>query len=139
MDLQAITLMEAYLIENLRKHGVANEELLNINDEMIERWETFDTNFDFSILKKLAKKDRDGYVSIIRNGYTVKFLTLNGLINLVQLKLAKTKEVDFAVHDNGISKLVVNEKEREQVEQILSSNWQVTETDEGLSIRSIVA
>src|SRR5690625_3780413 len=99
MSVQAITLMEAYIIENLRKHGVSNEELIHIDDHAIERWETLDDRVDFSILKELAEQTGDAFSSIIHEGYSVKFLTLNGLINLIQLKFDKERNVDFDVHD----------------------------------------
>lgn len=137
MNVQAITLMEAYIIENLRKHGVSNEELIAINDRAIDEWEKLATGFDFAILTALAEQSGEQFSSIINDGYTVKFLTLNGLVNLVQLKLDQTKNVDFHVHEDGISNLVVDASERKQVEQILSPNWQVTATDNRLSIRSV--
>ena|SRR5690625_3664048 len=95
MELQSITLMEAYIIENLRKHGISNEELININEEAIEQWRQLNDRFDYTILKRLAEQSGDQYSLIINEGYRVKFLTLNGLINLVQLKLGKERVVDL--------------------------------------------
>lgn len=66
----------------------------------------------------------------------MKFLTLNGLVNLVQMKVGQFRDKDFTVHDDGISGLFVDSDERKQVEQILSRNWKVMEEDERLSIRS---
>lgn len=137
MGLQAITLMEAYIIENLRKNGVSNEELLHMDEQSLSNWKMFEDRFDYTILKKLAKQRGDQFSSIINEGYTVKFLTLNGLINLIQLKLGKNRDVDFAVHKDGISKLVVDNNDLDEVRKILSPNWKVTEKRDGLSIRSV--
>lgn len=137
MALQAITLMEAYIIENLRKHGVSDEELLHINEQSISKWQQLDERFDYTLLEKLAVKSGDKFSSIINEGYTVKFLTLNGLINLIQLKLGKKRDLDFVVHEDGIRNLVVNANELKVVQQILSPNWEVVEESDGLTIRSI--
>lgn len=136
MALVGITLMEAYMIENLRKNGITNEEIVHINDQRISNWKDVDDRFDYTVLQELAEQMGDQFASIIYEGYTVKFLTLNGLINLIQLKLGKQRDTDFVVHKDGISNLVVNAKELTIVQQILSPNWKVSEADDGISIRS---
>lgn len=78
----------------------------------------------------------NAFAEIIHKGYRVKFLTLNVLINLIQLKLGKKRDVDFIVHDDGISKLAVDSSERPVVEKILSPNWKMIDSNDGLSIRS---
>jgi len=138
VGIQAITLMEAYIIENLRKHGISNEELLHINEQKIAKWKSLDDRFDFTLLQKLKAESNEKYSLIINEGYTVKFLTLNGLINLIELKLGKKRDVDFDVHEDGISKLIVDANERNEVKKILSPNWQMTEKSDGISIRSKV-
>jgi len=129
--------MEAYIIENLRKQDVSNEELLHINEQAISKWQKLDDRFDYTILKKLAEQSGDQFTLIINEGYRVKFLTLNGLINLIQLKLEKKRDTDFVVHEDGISNLVLDSHERQVVRQILSPNWKVTEESDRLSIRSM--
>lgn len=136
MKVQAITLMEAYIIENLRRHGVSNDELLHMDEHAISEWERLDDRFDYTLLKELKEQSADQYSSIINDGYTVKFLTLNGLINLLDLKLAKKKDVDFTVHDDGIRNLIVDAKEKEEIQKILSPNWKISEENNRISIRS---
>ena len=136
MKTEAITLMEAYIIENLRKQGVSNDELIAVNDEAIEQWKTVNESYDYTLLEELSKQNRESFSAVINNGYKVKFLTLNGLVNLIQLKLDKTKEVDFKVHDDGISELEVSEEQRNVIEQMISANWRIEENEQGLSVRS---
>src|SRR5690625_8005363 len=100
--------IEAYINEDLRKHGISNEELLHINEQAISKWQVVDDRFDYTILLKLAERSGDQFSLIINEGYTVKFLTLNGLINLIQLKLEKKWDADFMVYDDGDSNLVVD-------------------------------
>lgn len=139
MVVHAITLQAAYMIENLRKHGVSNDELIKIDNQAIERWKDLDIDFDFNVLKDLAEEDRDVYSSIILEGYQVKFLTLNGLINLVQLKFDKERDIDFTVHDDGISNLSLDESLYPEMNQFLSQNWKVIEANNRLAIRSVTS
>lgn len=137
MAVHTITLQAAYMIENLRKHGVSNKELIEINDQSIERWNDLKLDFDFNVLKELAETDQDAYSTIVRDGYQVKFLTINGLINLIQLKFDKKRDVDFTVHEDGISNLELDENQYSKLRQFLSQNWKVIETDNRLAIRSV--
>lgn len=137
MAVHTITLQAAYMIENLRKHDVSNKELIEINDQSIERWNDLKLDFDFNVLKELAETDQDAYSTIVRDGYQVKFLTINGLINLIQLKFDKKRDVDFTVHEDGISNLELDENQYSRVKQLLSQNWKVIETDRRLAIRSV--
>lgn len=139
MTIEAITLSEAYMIENLRKYGISNEALLEIDEAAVERWKDLDERFDFNVLKKMAKQNPKKYQSIIDDGYQVKFLTINGLINLIELKFKKQKEVDFKVLDDGISELVLDHADVVELKQFLSLNWQVIETSDHLAVRSVNA
>src|SRR5699024_12408452 len=105
MAVHTITLQAAYMIENLRKHGVSNEELIEINEQSIERWNDLKLDFDFNVLKELAETDQDAYSTIVRDGYQVKCLTINGLINLIHLKFDKKKDADITFHEFKITDL----------------------------------
>ena len=136
MSLQEITLMEAYIIENLRKNGVSDEEIVRVDDKLIDEWKALDDRYDYTLFKKLKEDMGDRFPAIVREGYRVKFLTINGLINLIELKIGKKRDVDFTVHEDGVSGLKVNEEELKVIEQILSLNWQVQKEGERISIRS---
>ncbi len=96
-------------------------------------------DFDFNVLKALAEENRDAYASIILEGYQVKFLTLNGLINLVQFKFDKERDVDFTVHEDGISNLRLDKSRYPEMKQFLSQNWKVIEADNLIAIRSVLS
>lgn len=137
MSTESITLKEAYIIENLRKKGVTNEQLLQIEDQNIDSWKEVIETDDFNMLKALATNNKESYLSIIKVGYKVKFLTIHGLINLIQLKFNKEKDVDFTVHENGISDLKLDENSLLEVKQFLSQNWKVIENGEFIEVRSV--
>lgn len=139
MTVESITLSEAYMIENLRKQGISNESLLKVDDASVERWKNLDDRFDFNVLKEMAFKEQEKYKSVIKDGYQVKFLTINGLINLIELKFNKQKEVDFKVLEDGISELVLDKAMIPLLKEFLSVNWKVIETGDYLAVRSINA
>src|SRR5699024_9699668 len=138
MTLEKISLMEAYIIETLRSTGVTNEELLRVNDTSIQTWSKVHENFDFTLLQSLAKNEA-AYESIIKEGYKIKFLTFNGLVNMLRLKFDKIPEKDFEKHEDSIGRLLVEKNRRSELEQILSPNWTIVSADDGtISIQSSV-
>jgi len=141
MDINKITLMDAYLIETLRSNGVSNDELLNqIRQQDISPWEKVKPNFDFTGLINLYEQDPKAFASILSDGYTVKFITMNGLKNLLKMKFDKIEERDFQLTDNGVSHLKVDEVIYPALKQMLSKNWiihELPEHDSSHSIREI--
>src|SRR5699024_2421487 len=125
------------MIENLKKQGISNSELINIEDQAIVRWNKLDLDFDFNILKELAEKNEEVFAEIISEGYQVKFLTLKGLIKLIQLKFDKQQDVDFPVHEDRISHLQLHKSRYPEVKQFLSPNWKVLEEDTLVTIRAV--
>ena len=77
MELQKISLMDAYMLETLRSKGVTNQELLESKDS--NAWNEFHPSFDFNDLLDLMEKDPAAFQTIVEDGYQVKFVTLNGL------------------------------------------------------------
>src|SRR5690625_85261 len=107
MGLNKITLMEAYLIETIRSHGVSNDYLLTqVEQEDISEWEELNTNFDFNGLITLRNQNPSAFEDIINEGYSIKFLTFNGLQNLLKLKFNKQSGKDFIIGEKGINHLV---------------------------------
>lgn len=138
MTLEKISLMEAYIIETLRSTGVTNDELLQVNDTSIQSWSNVHENFDFAVLQSLAK-NKEAYHSIVTEGYKIKFLTFNGLVNMLRLKFDKTPEKDFEKHEDYVEKVHMEKDQRVELEQILSPNWTIVSADDGtISIQSSV-
>lgn len=136
MALERITLMEAYIIENLKNTGVTNHELIQVNDASIKQWEKDYENFDFTLLQALAE-DEERLTSILEAGYQIKFLTFNGLINLLRLKFSKVPEQDFNQLEQGIEHLQVTEEQQATLKGMLSPNWTMITTAEAPTTISI--
>lgn len=129
MSAEKISLMDAYLIETLRKNGISDEEIIEVNDDRIEKWSPINEGFDFSQLKKLAANE-ESFASILQDGYTIKFLTYNGLMNLLRIRLDKKPERDFVKEEQGVRDLHVDSEQLATIKQMLSPNWTVTDTDD---------
>jgi len=119
--------MEAYLIETLRYHGVTNDQLLEkVECGDTSDWEQLNENFNFNELMLLREQNPTVFEKVLYEGYNIKFLTFNGLKNMLKLKFNKVPEKDFTVTKNGVKHLVMTNEELQTLRQILSSNWVVT-------------
>ena len=128
MELNKITLPEAYMIETIRSKGVSDQELLAaVESGDIGPWREFNANFDFTNLVTLAEKDPSKFKSIILDGYGVKFLTIYGLKNLLKFKLGLVEERDYQLTERGITDLKVEDGQLMIIKQFLSNNWTLEE------------
>jgi hypothetical protein len=127
MELQKISLMDAYMIETLRSKGVTDEEL--IEQKGIEVWNRLHDSFDFHDLIRLREKDPVAFQTIIEDGYQVKFVTFNGLKNLLKLKFNRMDEIDYQTTEKGVRGLYLNMEACNQLKTLLSKNWTVKEEE----------
>ena len=126
-----ITLMDAYMIETLRSNGISDSELLTqLELKDLSFLEKLKSNFDFNELLKLYEQDPSNFKSILTDGYTVKFITMKGLQNLLKMKFDKINERDYQLVDNLISYLTIEEAAYPALKQILSKNWVIQELSE---------
>ena len=130
-----ISLMEAYLIEYIRIKGISNDSIIaKITARDTAQFENLYPKMDFSQLTALAEKDLDAFKRIILEGYQVKFLTINGLKKLLELKLNKKADQDYTETAQGIFQLQVNADELKTIQQFISSQWQVSLNDDHVDI-----
>ncbi|HEY4600106.1 MAG TPA: hypothetical protein VIG73_02245 [Cerasibacillus sp.] len=128
MKTEKISLMDAYMIETLRRQGVSDEEMiLKIQLGDVSSWKNLHDKFDFNELIKLAERGKDGLEEIISEGYQISFITYPGLQQIIKLKFNKTKDRDYQLTDKGIKNLQLNERELAQLKQLLSMNWVVAD------------
>lgn len=126
-----ITLMEAYLIEILRKNNISDEEILqNTYERKLEQYEDLHETFNFTNLYPLAEE----LENILTNGYQIKFLTKPGLVNLLRMKYGKISGEDFIEKDTSIEQLTLTEKEQEDLANWLANNWKMVEDNNDVSI-----
>ncbi|MEK4484445.1 hypothetical protein MHH81_02500 [Psychrobacillus sp. FSL H8-0484] len=128
MENNKISMMDAFLIETLRSNGVSNDDILTkLEQNDLRTWENEYPNNRFSALITLFKEDKTKFKSILLDGYSVKFITMNGLKNLLKLKYDKIAERDYQLHENGMDFLDIDEQQLSSLKQLLSINWIIQE------------
>lgn len=130
-----ISLMEAYLIEFLRVKELSNDSIIaKTVAKDTAQFESYYPKMDFSLLTTLAEKDHNAFKRIILEGYQVKFLTINGLKKLLELKLNKVTEQDYHETEHGIFQLQVNPDELKIIQQFVSNQWQIRVDEDRVDI-----
>lgn len=133
-----ITLMEAYLIETLRSAGISEEEILSkFHSRKLEDFQHIREDFDFTLLYPLSDRGDDVLEVILQEGYEIKFLTIHGLINMLQLKFHKVEDEDYERNDFVLSKLLLNDEETRILQQLLSPNWQMEKEQNEIIIKPV--
>ena len=106
-----ISLPTVYKIETVRSKGVSNEELLaTLKTGDVSAWSDYNSNFEFNELVELYNNNPEEFKSMLENGYTVKFVTLPGLKNILKLKYGILEERDYQLTETGISGLQVDDE-----------------------------
>lgn len=128
MEKNKLSLMEAYMIETLRSNGVSNQDILmQIEKRDVNKWSAFNSKFPFKELIKLNEQDPERFQSILTDGYQVKFITFNGLKNLMKFKFGFEEDLHYQLTDNGITNLHVTDSQLAEIRQLLSMNWAIKE------------
>ncbi|WP_342513161.1 hypothetical protein MKY34_21595 [Sporosarcina sp. FSL K6-1522] len=129
MNTHKITMMDAYLIETLRSNGISNADLLaQLANNTTESWTAIDDTFDSAALLTLYTQDPSAFSAILADGYNVKFMTINGLRNLLRMRFDKVETRDYQLTDSGIIQLTFDMQQLPTLQQMLSKNWAIQET-----------
>lgn len=132
--MESITLMEAYAIETLRGSGISNEQIIkDIEKNDLTAFKAVKENMDFDAL--VALNESADFKSIINDGYKVKFLTFNGLKNLIKMRFGKFAEEDYQVEEFVLSGLVLTDQQKKDLENMLSANWTLEDEASGVTVR----
>lgn len=119
-----ISLKDAYIIETLRSNHVNDQEIIDrVEANDMTEWQVSGINIDVERLVQIGKEVN--IHSILEYGYSVKFVTFKGLLNLLKLKFHKEEELDYELTSNGIVGLRVDDNELATLRQILSQNWHI--------------
>lgn len=120
------------MVESLRSKGVSNEEIVTLVEQgNAGRLKEIEPRFDYDELVKAARKDLAAFRSALFDGYEVKFVTFNGLKNLLRMRFGKKEERDYVLTETGIRNLRLTSSELEQLSDMLSSNWVITSEGSG--------
>lgn len=128
-----INLMDAYVIETLRSHGISNQKILEAaENNKTESFHSVKDGMDYSLLDRLHEEGK--LQSILEDGYQVTFLTSNGLKNLIRMKYGRTAGEDFSFEDFTVEGLQISDDETAELEALLSQNWILKRSESGVSV-----
>lgn len=128
MEINKVTLMEAYMIETLRSKGMSNIELVTeLEQKNTNSLKSMDPNYDYTDLITLYERDKKAFTSILTDGYEVKFVTMGGLKGLLELKFGKIATRDYTLTDKGMEHLEIEAEDLQVLNQFLSKNWTIQE------------
>ncbi len=125
-----ISLMEAYIIETLKGYGISADEVeKRIAEQTLGEWQE-QFKYDFSLLEKM---DPDTLRTAFAGDYRIKFVTINGLKNLLRMRF-DIQDIHYREVENGLVNLSIDETIEMKIRSMLSSNWTVTRTGDDISI-----
>ena len=102
----------------------------------VTEWRKYNKQFDFEQLAHLAQKDEANFVSMINNGYRIKFLTFPGLQRMLSMKFGLEKDQDYKLVENGVTNVKVSESQLKEIEKVLSLNWKIKREETSVSIQN---
>lgn len=123
-DSMAISLMEAYIIETLKAHPYTYEEVAGFLQEGNLDVFAQDYKYDFTLLHNLYMTDEAAFKTAYTERYTVKYVTINGLVGLLRMRFGI--EEGITKQETSVTGIEVSPEVEEEIRFMLSSNWNVT-------------
>lgn len=131
----AISMMEAYTIELLKNHPYTFEQIRHYieNDELHILTNTY--TIDSDSLRELLNENAKEMEQAFAGDYQVKFMTINGLKNLLRLRFQLSEDqYELLPEGNGLRHLQVDSITEQQIRDMLSSNWKVERNGEQITL-----
>lgn len=130
MTTPTITLMDAYMMETLFSKDIQKEDFLHtMKERKLDKYMYFDDSFDYSELNSSVKDKEDLFEDAIKkNQYTISYLTIGGLKNLLNIKYGFVEEKDYILYDQKLENLTVNHKQLKEITALVKSAWRVIES-----------
>jgi hypothetical protein len=130
------------LLEAANAGGVDGDKLIEVlrNRDLqalkhIDKEET-----SWMYLFQYAEDHWESMIEAIHEGYTYKFITIRGLLNLIQTKFSFTEHKDFSLDDTSI-RLALNDEQLSFLQSRVPEQWIFVknETDDRFNFRAILA
>lgn len=122
---------EMMLLEAARAHGFVDEEIIHkLRTENRAAFADIEGGrFDFSDLFTLSKQDPLTIETAIREGYQIKFATVNGVKFLLNKRYGLVADQDYEVLETGLDRVRLADEALAWVRAALSPNWQMIELE----------
>lgn len=129
MTIPTITLMDAYMLETLFSKGIKKEAFIQaMKEKTIDQYAEFDDSFDYTRLSSSVYGKETLFEEAIRNQYTISYLTIGGLRNLLKIKYGFNDSEDYTLYDQKLEDLTIRTNQLEEIKTLVQSAWSVLET-----------
>ncbi|MBH0156128.1 hypothetical protein IHV10_07105 [Fictibacillus sp. 5RED26] len=112
------------LMESALAGGVSGERLLEVIEtkdyEALRHVGKEESSWTFFF--EFAEQNRETVVSAITSGYTFKFITIRGLLNLLQTKYKLKENEDFLMNESGID-MNLSDEQLDFLRSRIPSQW----------------
>jgi len=125
MNKAKVTINIAIMIEELRKQGVSNDEMISLlhkrdSKNFVEYGEGFP---DWGSFIAFYEKDQEQAVKAIEEGYCLTFLTKGSLQTLLRIKFDLQPENDYQVHEKYLDEIKMTTENFNILKFLLAPNW----------------
>lgn len=122
---------EMMLLETARANGFVDEEIIHKlrTGNRAAFAELEDGRYDFSELFTLAQRDPLTMETAIREGYQIKFATINGVQFLLHKRYGLAAGQDYTVLETGLDQVRLQDKALAWMRTTLSANWRIVELE----------
>lgn len=122
---------EMMLLESARASGFVDEEIIHKlrTDNRAAFAQVEGGRYDFSDLFELAQQDPLTIEAAIREGYQIKFTTINGVKFLLNKRYGLSAETDYAVQEAALDQIRLKDDALAAVHSTLSPNWRIVELE----------
>ncbi|MED1793071.1 hypothetical protein EDM59_16340 [Brevibacillus nitrificans] len=122
---------EMMLLETARANGFVDEEIIHKlrTDNRQAFADVEGGRYDFSDLFELAQQDPFTLETAIREGYQIKFTTINGVKFLLNKRFGLTAETDYQVQETALDQIRLTDDALAAVHSTLSPNWRIIELE----------
>jgi hypothetical protein len=126
-----LTQREAMLLEAARAHGFVDEEIIHKlrkgNPEPFLEIE--EGKYDFTPLFSLYEEDFELLEEAIREGYTIKYTTFNGIKFILNKRFGLQAPRDYECGEDYLDSLTIADKDLAWLRSTISSNWRFVEVN----------
>ncbi len=131
MSIVKLSQWEMMLLEAARASGFVDEEIIHKlrTDNRAAFADVEGGRFDFSDLFELAQQDLLTIETAIREGYQIKFTTINGVKFLLNKRYGLTADADYTVQETALDQIRLKDDALAAVHSTLSPNWRIIELE----------
>ncbi|MDR9506760.1 MULTISPECIES: hypothetical protein [Brevibacillus] len=120
---------ETMLLEAARAHGLVDEEIIH-KLRTGDRGPFADVEggkYDYTPLFELYQSDSAALEQAIRDGYQIKFTTMNGIKFLLNKRYRLLAEQDYQVEETALDQVRLSDEALQWMRQTISKNWRIVE------------